>query len=90
MRSLGNIEAIVNVPVNRQFVDLLIGKYTQENTIEIIEVGAKHRMLCYLAMSLHKKLKQSISKDDLYILIDEYAQNRGHTAKAQYDFGKPF
>lgn len=62
----------------RQFVDLLIGKYTQENTIEIIEVGAKHRMLCYLAMSLHKKLKQSISKDDLYILIDEYAKNRGH------------
>ena len=62
----------------RQFVDLLIGKYTQENTIEIIEVGAKHRMLCHLAMTLHKDLKQSISKDRLYILIDEYSQKRGH------------
>lgn len=61
----------------RQFVDLLIGKYTQENTIEIIEVGAKHRLLCYLAMTLHKNLKQSISKNDLYILIDNYAKERG-------------
>lgn len=61
----------------RQFVDLLIGKYTQENTIEIIEVGAKHRLLCYLAMTLHKNLKQSISKNDLYILIDDYAKERG-------------
>ena len=46
----------------RQFVDLLIGKYTQENTIEIIEVGAKHRLLCYLRIMSKKEginLKQN-------------------------------
>lgn len=61
----------------RQFVDLLIGKYTQENTLEIIEVGAKHRMLCYLAKTLHKNLKQSIKRDDLDSLIRDYTRERG-------------
>lgn len=61
----------------RQFVDLLIGKYTQKNTIEIIEVGAKHRMLCYIAMCLHKNMKQSISRDCLNTLISDYSQKRG-------------
>ena len=62
----------------RQFVDLLIGKYTQENTMEIVEVGAKHRMLCYIAMSLHENLKQTITKEDLHVLIGKYAEERGH------------
>ena len=62
----------------RQFVDLLIGKYTQENTMEIVEVGAKHRMLCYIAMSLHENLKQTITKEELHVLIGKYAEERGH------------
>ena len=67
----------------RQFVDLLIGKYTQENTIEIIEVGAKHRLLCYLAMYLHKNLKQSISRYNLQVLIENYVKERGHKFKTE-------
>ena len=61
----------------RQFVDLLIGKYTIENTFDIIEVGAKHRLLCYLAKQLHTQRKQSITIHDFQKLILDYSEKRG-------------
>ena len=66
----------------RQFVDLLIGKYTPENTLDIIEVGAKHRLLCYLAKQLHTQRKQSISTSDFQKLIIDYSAERGQSIDA--------
>ena len=67
----------------RQFVDLLIGKYTPENTLDIIEVGAKHRLLCYLAKRLHSQRKQSISITDFQKLIIDYSRERGQFIDAE-------
>ncbi len=67
----------------RQFVDLLIGKYTTENTLDIIEVGAKHRLLCYLAKTLHTNRKQSISFSDFQKLIIDYSAERGQTIDSE-------
>jgi hypothetical protein len=61
----------------RQFVDLLLGKYTSENTLELIEIGIKHRVLSYIAKELHTNTKQSISKIDLHSLISDYSKERG-------------
>jgi len=61
----------------RQFVDLLLGRYAPESTIEIIEIGIKHRLLCHIAKGLHSKKKQSISKADLKIVLAEYSKERG-------------
>jgi len=61
----------------RQFVDLLLGKYTSENTLELIEVGVKHRLLSYIAKELHTATKQSISRVDLQSLILDYSKERG-------------
>jgi len=63
----------------RQFVDLLLGKYTPESTVEIIEIGIKHRLLCYIAKELHTNKKQSISKLDLKVVLLEYSKVRGQT-----------
>ncbi|MDR2835869.1 MAG: NACHT domain-containing protein [Bacteroidales bacterium] len=63
----------------RQFVDLLLGKYTSENTLELIEIGIKHRLLSYIAKELHTQPKQSISKQDLQQLILNYSKERGQT-----------
>lgn len=68
----------------QQFVDLLIGKSTSENTIELIEVGAKHRLLCYLAMNLHMNGKQGITEVEFKNLIKKYADDRGQ----KYDIDK--
>lgn len=67
----------------RQFVDLLIGKYTTENTFDIIEVGAKHRLLCFLAKTLHTQRKQSISMSDFQKLIIDYSSERGQIIDAE-------
>ena len=67
----------------RQFVDLLIGKYTTENTFDIIEVGAKHRLLCFLAKTLHTQRKQSISMSDFQKLIMDYSSERGQIIDAE-------
>ena len=60
------------------FVDLLIGKYTSENTTELIEVGIKHRLLCTLSKKLHTASKISMSKDEAAQLFREYGEERGH------------
>lgn len=67
----------------RQFVDLLIGKYTTDNTFDIIEIGVKHRLLCYLAKYLHIKRKQSISEDEFKSLIVDYSSERGQMIDAE-------
>ncbi|MFC1898698.1 NACHT domain-containing protein, partial [Candidatus Cloacimonadota bacterium] len=59
------------------FVNLLIGKTSIKQTTDIIEKGIKHRILCYIAKSLHSDLKNSILKDDLYKLVTDYATDRG-------------
>lgn len=63
----------------RQFVDLLLGTYTSENTLELIEVGVKHRLLSYVAKQLHFSKLQSINKNDLKLLVIDYAKERGQT-----------
>lgn len=63
----------------RQFVDLLLGKYTPESTVEIIEIGIKHRLLCYFAKKLHVSTKQSISLNDLKTVLLEYSKERGQS-----------
>jgi NACHT domain len=60
-----------------QFVNILIGKTSVKETTELIEVGIKHRILCYIAKDLHTNLKQSITKDNLQILIQKYSDERG-------------
>ena len=67
----------------RQFVDLLIGKYTTDNTFDIIEIGVKHRLLCYLAKYLHTQRKQSISEEELKKLIVDYSLERGQLLDAE-------
>lgn len=59
------------------FVNLLIGKTTSTETTELIEVGIKHRILCYVAKDLHTNLKSSISKSELKDLILKYSTERG-------------
>ncbi|KXN98911.1 hypothetical protein LS48_07360 [Aequorivita aquimaris] len=59
------------------FVNLLIGKTTSTETTELIEVGIKHRILCYVAKDLHTNLKSSISKNELKDLILKYSTERG-------------
>jgi energy-coupling factor transporter ATP-binding protein EcfA2 len=59
------------------FVNLLIGKTTSTETTELIEVGIKHRILCYVAKDLHSNLKASITKTDLHDLITKYSKERG-------------
>lgn len=59
------------------FVNLLIGKASTTETSELIEVGIKHRLLCYVAKDLHTNLKSSITKDDLRTLISNYSIQRG-------------
>lgn len=63
----------------RQFVDLLLGRDTTENTMEVIEVGVRHRLLCYIANKLHLTNRQSVEKDELNAWIQEYAEPRGQT-----------
>jgi hypothetical protein len=63
----------------RQFVDLLLGRYTPESTVEIIEIGIKHRLLCYIAKGLHENTKQSISKVDLKTVLLDYSKERGQS-----------
>lgn len=61
----------------RKFVDLLIGKSTPDNTIDIIEVGAKHRLLCFLAMYLHSKGRQGLTAEEFKEIVHQYAEERG-------------
>jgi DNA polymerase III delta prime subunit len=60
------------------FVDLLLGKYKPESTIDILEIGAKHRLLCFIAKELHTTNQKSIDDQSLITLIREYAAERGH------------
>ena len=60
-----------------QFVNLLIGKTNTKETTELIEVGIKHRILCYIAKYLHTNLRQSITKKDLKVLVQDYSNERG-------------
>ncbi|MBZ9779857.1 NACHT domain-containing protein [Psychroflexus sp. CAK8W] len=66
------------------FVNLLIGKTTSTETTELIEVGIKHRILCYVAKDLHTNLKSSISKSELKDLILKYSTERGQ----KFDIGQ--
>lgn len=59
------------------FVNLLIGKTSSVETTDLIEVGIKHRILCYLAKELHTNYKSTIDKDDLKKLIKKYSEDRG-------------
>lgn len=59
------------------FVNLLIGKTTSTDTTELIGVGIKHRMLCYVAKELHSNLKSSISRNDFNQLVSKYLKDRG-------------
>ena len=61
----------------RQFVDLLLGRDTTENTMEMIEVGVRHRLLCFLARKLHLSNRQSVSFDEFDSWVNEYAEPRG-------------
>lgn len=63
----------------RQFVDLLLGRDTSENTMEIIEVGVRHRLLCFFARKLHVGKRQSVGIDELDTWIQEYASPRGQS-----------
>ncbi len=63
----------------RHFVDLLLGKYTPESTIDIIEIGIKHRILCHIAKGMHTNNKQSISNEDLSDVLTNYSTERGQS-----------
>lgn len=67
----------------RQFVDLLLGRDTTENTMEIIEVGVRHRLLCYIANKLHISNRQSVDIEELTIWVNEYAEPRGQNIDTQ-------
>jgi energy-coupling factor transporter ATP-binding protein EcfA2 len=59
------------------FVNLLIGKTSAHATTDLIEVGIKHRILCYIAKDLHFNLKSSLTKSELHDLISKYSKERG-------------
>lgn len=59
------------------FVNILIGRYTADKALELIEIGAKHRLLSNIAFELHSHRKQSISMDDLKRHVDDYTKARG-------------
>ncbi|MBP5571908.1 MAG: NACHT domain-containing protein [Bacteroidales bacterium] len=61
----------------RQFVDLLLGRDTTENTMDIIEVGVRHRLLCYIAHKMHTSNRQSVALDELDQWVKSYADPRG-------------
>lgn len=64
------------------FVNLLIGKVTAQETFELIESGAKHRILCLIAKSFHVQLKRSMQRSDVEKLINDYSLERGQKLKA--------
>lgn len=66
----------------RQFVDLLLGRDTTENTMEIIEVGVRHRLLCYIASKMHLSNRQSVQMGELSDWVNQYAEPRGQTIDA--------
>lgn len=59
------------------FVNLMIGKASTTENSELIDVGIKHRILCYVAKDLHTNLKSSIDNNDLRNLISDYSTERG-------------
>ena len=59
------------------FVDLLLEKSRLKDTLEIIEIGIKHRLLCYIAKEMHLRIKTSLSISELHSIIDEYSLARG-------------
>lgn len=63
----------------RQFVDLLLGRDTTENTMEVIEVGVRHRLLCNIARKMHLTNRQSVAFNELDAWVQEYAEPRGQT-----------
>jgi len=61
----------------QNFVNLLIGKVTPKGTVDLIEIGIKHRLLCYLAKEMHENLQNSVSLEELNDIIDSYSKARG-------------
>lgn len=59
------------------FVDLLLGKSQIADTVEIIELNIKQRLLAYLAKEMHFSVKQSILKKDAIQHIETYKTDRG-------------
>jgi|GEM_PF-1693359 len=66
------------------FIDLLLGKYKPENTIEILEIGAKHRILCHIAKELHVRDLKFTTEDVVLNWIKTYADERGQ----EFDYGR--
>lgn len=65
------------------FVNLLIGKTTSSDTTELIEVGIKHRILCYVAKDMHSNLKSTLKRDELFDLVTKYSMERGQKIDVQ-------
>lgn len=65
------------------FIDLLLGKYKISDTVDILQIGVKHRVLCEIACELHTSNSQSIEKNVLHKLIQNYAKQRGQEINAE-------
>lgn len=59
------------------FSDILLGKTEIRDTIGIIEVNIKQRILSHLAKEMHFSQKISIDKDTATDIITEYLKSRG-------------
>ncbi|QNR23165.1 NACHT domain-containing protein [Croceimicrobium hydrocarbonivorans] len=64
------------------FVNLLIGKVTAQDSFDLIESGAKHRILCHIAKSFHVSLKRSMPRGEVEKLISDYALERGQSLES--------
>lgn len=61
------------------FVDLLLGKSQIKDTVEIIEISIKQRLLSFLAKEMHSSIKQSLYREEAIKVITEYSKQRGQT-----------
>ncbi len=59
------------------FTDLLLGKSTIKDTIEIIETNIKQRILAFLAKTMHFKKVISLEYKETISLINDYLKSRG-------------
>jgi len=63
----------------KHFVDLLLNRVITESTLDLLKVGIHKSALSYLAAYMHKSRIKQISKNQLIVLLRQFATDRGQT-----------
>lgn len=67
----------------KYFIEILLNKNIKDSHLDLLKVGIHKSVLSYIAEYLHVNKLKSISKYDLTIKINEFAQERGHKYDAE-------